>query len=375
MNGSLMSYGGTLGAGGPFGGGGGGGREVDRLLDQNFKRVKMLLEENRAAMVAVAEALIEKHALMGDEVYELVRQGRARAAHQRAHQWPCRGPAARCASLRDRRRRAAADRSAELKLDRSVFFVARARASSSRALLRAVSVTAPASIAASSSRRAGSSRRAMAVVPSARVTTKWASAKAATWAMWVTHSTWWPGAGDAHSFSPTTGAVRPPTPMSISSKISVGRVSARGEDRLERQRDARQLAARGDARHRARLSSTPSVDLEFDVVHARGVEGEVRSPMGTPSGSSTCSMATQKRAQPRRKVSELALDRCGQRRGAAWRAGRQALRRQRRAPPSSCCSAPAARRRARRGARARPALRAPGRRRPARRRRFHRTCA
>src|SRR5215469_4182364 len=71
MNGSLMSYGGMLGAGG-FGGGGGPSREVDRLLDQNFKRVKMLLEENRAGVVAVAEALIEKHALMGDEVYELV---------------------------------------------------------------------------------------------------------------------------------------------------------------------------------------------------------------------------------------------------------------------------------------------------------------
>jgi len=73
MNGSLMSVGGQIG-GGPFGmmgGGGGGGREVDRLLDQNFKRVKMLLEENRSSVVAVAEALIEKHALMGDEVYEL----------------------------------------------------------------------------------------------------------------------------------------------------------------------------------------------------------------------------------------------------------------------------------------------------------------
>src|SRR5205823_13112696 len=73
MNGSLMSYGGMLGASGPFGGGGGGpSREVDRLLDQNFKRVKMLLEEHREAVVAVAEGLIEKHALMGDEVYELV---------------------------------------------------------------------------------------------------------------------------------------------------------------------------------------------------------------------------------------------------------------------------------------------------------------
>ena len=47
MNGSLVSYGGMLGAGGPFGMAGGGGREVDRLLDQQYKRVKMLLEEHR----------------------------------------------------------------------------------------------------------------------------------------------------------------------------------------------------------------------------------------------------------------------------------------------------------------------------------------
>jgi ATP-dependent Zn protease len=79
MNGSLMSYGGMMGANSPFGGGGmGGGREVDRLLDQNFKRVKMLLEEHREAVVNVAEALIEKHALMGDEVYELVAKAESR---------------------------------------------------------------------------------------------------------------------------------------------------------------------------------------------------------------------------------------------------------------------------------------------------------
>jgi ATP-dependent Zn protease len=87
MNGSLMSYGGMMGANSPFGPmGGGGGREVDRLLDQNFKRVKMLLEENRAAMVAVAEALIEKHALMGDEIYELVAKAEGRTnGHSNGH--------------------------------------------------------------------------------------------------------------------------------------------------------------------------------------------------------------------------------------------------------------------------------------------------
>jgi cell division protease FtsH len=87
MNGSLMSFGGMMGAGGPFGGGGGGpSTDVDRLLDQNFKRVKLLLEQHRAAVVAVAEALIEKHALMGDEVYELVAKSETRTnGHTNGH--------------------------------------------------------------------------------------------------------------------------------------------------------------------------------------------------------------------------------------------------------------------------------------------------
>jgi ATP-dependent Zn protease len=87
MNGSLASYGGMLGANGMMmGPGGPPGREVDRLLDQNFKKVKMLLEEHRAAMVAVAEALIEKHALMGDEVYELVAKADSRTnGHSNGH--------------------------------------------------------------------------------------------------------------------------------------------------------------------------------------------------------------------------------------------------------------------------------------------------
>jgi ATP-dependent Zn protease len=69
MNGSLASHAGMLnGAGAP----GSPSRDVERILDQNFKRAKMLLEENRAAVIAVAEALIEKHSLLGDEVYELV---------------------------------------------------------------------------------------------------------------------------------------------------------------------------------------------------------------------------------------------------------------------------------------------------------------
>ncbi len=75
MNGSLVSVAGL--GGGLFGGagvGGNGTREIERLLDQNFKRVKLLLEEHRPAVVALAEALIEKHSLNGDEVYAIVAQ-------------------------------------------------------------------------------------------------------------------------------------------------------------------------------------------------------------------------------------------------------------------------------------------------------------
>ncbi len=86
MNGSLVSLAG-LGAGNPFGATGGGpSREIERLLDQNFKRVKLLLEDNRAAMIAVAEALIEKHNLTGDEVYRLVSEAQSRHnGHSNGH--------------------------------------------------------------------------------------------------------------------------------------------------------------------------------------------------------------------------------------------------------------------------------------------------
>ena len=79
MNGTLTSIGGRLGPVSSFGGGGAGpSSAVEYMLDQNFKRVKMLLEEQSGAVIAVAEALIEKHALMGDEVYELVARAESR---------------------------------------------------------------------------------------------------------------------------------------------------------------------------------------------------------------------------------------------------------------------------------------------------------
>jgi cell division protease FtsH len=95
MNGSLTSIGGTLGAASPFGAiGGGPSSDIDYLLNQNFKRVKMLLEEHRDAVIAVAEALIEKHALMGDEVYELVAMAETRTnCHADVRTLSANGPA------------------------------------------------------------------------------------------------------------------------------------------------------------------------------------------------------------------------------------------------------------------------------------------
>jgi ATP-dependent Zn protease len=54
-------------------------RGVERLLDQNFKKARMLLEEHREAVIAVAEALIEKHSLIGDEIYELIEKAESRS--------------------------------------------------------------------------------------------------------------------------------------------------------------------------------------------------------------------------------------------------------------------------------------------------------
>lgn len=81
MDGSLVSAAG-MGGGNPFLPDGttsrSGQRDIERLLDQNFKRVKSLLEDHRAAVVAVAEGLIERHALIGDEVYQLVDEADSR---------------------------------------------------------------------------------------------------------------------------------------------------------------------------------------------------------------------------------------------------------------------------------------------------------
>jgi hypothetical protein len=59
----------------------------------------MLLEEHRSAVVAVAEALIEKHALMGDEVYDLVAKAEGMTnGHTNGHIPPPDAPAFEIAS-------------------------------------------------------------------------------------------------------------------------------------------------------------------------------------------------------------------------------------------------------------------------------------
>ncbi len=70
MNGSLASAGGRIDGSGMVPGRP--SREVGRELDQSFYRVKRLLEDHRPAVEAVANALIERHALVGDEVYAIV---------------------------------------------------------------------------------------------------------------------------------------------------------------------------------------------------------------------------------------------------------------------------------------------------------------
>lgn len=49
-------------------------RDIETLLDEQYKNVKTLLENNREAVSAIAEALLVKEELDGDEVMEIVRE-------------------------------------------------------------------------------------------------------------------------------------------------------------------------------------------------------------------------------------------------------------------------------------------------------------
>jgi ATP-dependent Zn protease len=49
-------------------------KDIERLLDQQYKVVKSLLEQNREEVHAIAEALLEKLELTGDEVQEIINE-------------------------------------------------------------------------------------------------------------------------------------------------------------------------------------------------------------------------------------------------------------------------------------------------------------
>ena len=81
--------------------------------------------------------------------------------------------------------------------------------------------------------------------PSRRTT--WASAQAATWARWVTHSTWWRRPRSARS-RPTAVPASPPIPASTSSNTSVGGASEQHQaQRQHRPRRARRPTRPGPA--------------------------------------------------------------------------------------------------------------------------------
>jgi hypothetical protein len=72
MSRSLISNGGMLGAVGHGGDGGGGAARSSGYSITTSSVSRCCSKEHRAAVIAVAEALIEKLALMGDEVYDQV---------------------------------------------------------------------------------------------------------------------------------------------------------------------------------------------------------------------------------------------------------------------------------------------------------------
>ena len=119
------------------------------------------------------------------------------------------------------------------------------------------------------------------------------------------------------SAQPMASATAPPTPVSISSNTSVGRRAAVGQHHLQRQREAGQLAARGDLHQRtgprAGIGAHPELDavdavrpgrgriaLDCDAEAGRvelqrrqlGVDGLVEPVGGGAAPKSVCAAAT-----------------------------------------------------------------------------------
>jgi len=56
--------------------------QIEILLDEQYKKVRMLLEANRETVIAIAEALLIREELDGDEVLEIVREVEERVARR-----------------------------------------------------------------------------------------------------------------------------------------------------------------------------------------------------------------------------------------------------------------------------------------------------
>ena len=132
------------------------------------------------------------------------------------------------------------------------------------------------------------------------------SANAATCGRWVTHITCRRAPSPCSSL-PTVAATVPPMPASTSSKISVGTVVDFARHDGDRQREARQLAARRDPRERAERLLRVARDAKLDLL--------LPEAAGTASGSS----ATSKRPPAIASSCIVAVTRCASSLAANWR--------------------------------------------------------
>ena len=90
----------------------------------------------------------------------------------------------------------------------------------------------------------------------------------------------WNRSPSARSVAPTTSATRPPMPASTSSKMSVFPRRVGHGQRLQREHDARQLAARHDPRERAQVLAGIGRDVELGRVDAALAPGVGRQLPG-----------------------------------------------------------------------------------------------
>jgi len=66
--------------------------EIRRIVEENYRRTREILEQNRAALVKVSEALLERENLDGSEIREMVFGPAAEAAAAGVSFAPAAGP-------------------------------------------------------------------------------------------------------------------------------------------------------------------------------------------------------------------------------------------------------------------------------------------